>query len=494
VLRRRDATLVVASLGLVALVGAASLARPFAGDQALFVVGGRQLTHGARMYGDFWDIKQPAIYWFYGLAGRAFGSHEVGIHLAELIWQLALAVVAVLVLRPRLREPRLLALAPLVTVGLYYATAQTIELTQLESLVGLPALLALWCAVGAGRPGQRWLRLAGCGLAAGVVLTFKFVFLPVAGVFAVVALWQTRRVDRRPVALASAAALLLAGAAVPLGLLVLRTWRDGQLGFAAHTWFTVPRHITALPGVRTRARLFSESRPYALRWAPLLVLAVPAVLRRRSDPLVVGLVGWVAAGVVVVLLQLWWIYLWAALIVPVGLLGVLGADVALERWRAADDQRRLRPLAVGLGLLAILPVAVSVERQRPLARDRFGATATGRRHLRDQAYGPARADVASLRGDPRAGPMYVLGDPTIMYLTERDQAVATNGWSPELFLPEQCRDLAHELAVARPEHVFINAGALATVRERCPDGPDPLPPRYVPAGRSARGVWYRALP
>src|SRR5439155_20965102 len=57
VLRRRDATLVVSSLGCVLLPGVASLARPFAGDQALFVVGGRQLLHGARMYGDFWDIS-----------------------------------------------------------------------------------------------------------------------------------------------------------------------------------------------------------------------------------------------------------------------------------------------------------------------------------------------------------------------------------------------------------------------------------------------------
>ena len=74
VLRRRDATLVVAGLGCGLLLGVASLARPFAGDQALFVVGGRQLLHGARMYGDFWDIKQPAIYSFYGMAGRVLSD------------------------------------------------------------------------------------------------------------------------------------------------------------------------------------------------------------------------------------------------------------------------------------------------------------------------------------------------------------------------------------------------------------------------------------
>ena len=135
-----------------------------------------------------------------------------------------------------------------------------------------------------------------------------------------------------------------------------------------------------------------------------------------------------------------------------------------------------------------------MERQRPLVRDRFGATAAGRRHLRDAVYGQAQADLASLRGDPRVGSMYVLGDPTVMYLARRDQAVATNGWSPELFLPEQCRDLSRELAATRPAHVFLDTGALATVHGRCPHEPGPLPPRYAPDGRSAHGVWYRPLP
>ena len=104
---------------------------------------------------------------------------------------------------------------------------------------------------------------------------------------------------------------------------------------------------------------------------------------------------------------------------------------------------------------------------------------------------PSVSDVASLRGDLRDGSMYVLGDPTILYLTGQDQAVATNGWSPDIFLPEQCRALARELAATRPDHVFISTNALATTRSRCPQGPDPLPSRYILDGRSAEGAWYR---
>ena len=64
------------ALGAVVIAGLVNLAYPFAGDQALFTLGGRALAEGAVLYRDFWELKQPGILYFYFLAGQMFGFTE----------------------------------------------------------------------------------------------------------------------------------------------------------------------------------------------------------------------------------------------------------------------------------------------------------------------------------------------------------------------------------------------------------------------------------
>jgi hypothetical protein len=79
----------------IAVLGAARLAYPFHGDQALFMLGARTLAGGGTLYVDFWDCKQPGIYLLYLLAGRFFGFDEIGVHLFELVWNLGWAAAVI---------------------------------------------------------------------------------------------------------------------------------------------------------------------------------------------------------------------------------------------------------------------------------------------------------------------------------------------------------------------------------------------------------------
>src|SRR4029453_3997297 len=88
------------ALGLVVLAGGLCLAMPFWGDQALFTVYARQLTQGAVLYRDIFDVKQPGIFLFYIMGGSLFGFTEIGIHLFELIYWLGFSVFALITLRP----------------------------------------------------------------------------------------------------------------------------------------------------------------------------------------------------------------------------------------------------------------------------------------------------------------------------------------------------------------------------------------------------------
>ena len=55
------------------------------------------------LYRDFWDVKQPGIYLFYLVGGSVLGYSEVALHLFELAYQLAFAVVLIVTLRGRSR-------------------------------------------------------------------------------------------------------------------------------------------------------------------------------------------------------------------------------------------------------------------------------------------------------------------------------------------------------------------------------------------------------
>ena len=147
--------LIVASLFLVLVLGALRLPAPFTGDQALFTTAGEAITAGAKLYRDIWDIKQPGIFFFYQAAGRLFGFTEVGVHLFELFYQLAFALVLVRTLSRYFESRAALALVPLLTVGFYYAISDDWSLTQLEALAGFPLYVCLWSALRASERGQQ---------------------------------------------------------------------------------------------------------------------------------------------------------------------------------------------------------------------------------------------------------------------------------------------------------------------------------------------------
>src|ERR1044071_5583827 len=70
-------------LSAIVLIGVLYLAQPFYDDQALFVVGAQKMGQGQVLYRDYWDIKQPAVFLFYLLAGKCLGFTELGIHAFE---------------------------------------------------------------------------------------------------------------------------------------------------------------------------------------------------------------------------------------------------------------------------------------------------------------------------------------------------------------------------------------------------------------------------
>jgi len=484
----------VASLLVVAAIGVIYLNYPFMGDQALFAVFARMMDHGAVLYRDIWDVKQPAIFVFYLVAGRAFGFSEMGVHLLELLMWLGFAGVVSWLLHARMRTKWTAALFPVLMVGSYYAAARPKQLTQIEALVGPFLFAAGWLAL-PRREGSNRGRLFLAGVAGGIVLSFKLMLGLV-----LVALWLPTLVEwvRRRGGVRSAASRLvlpiLTGVAVPISIAVVYFAAKGQLGVLWDTTFVYPpRFIGVVP--RPVGRLLDSLKLVGALYLPLLGLAgyhVWWVVRRGLDRLDQMLFLWLAAGSLTFLLQLWWSYLLLVMLVPVAVLAVEGFDDLVSN----IQRGRMLVVVATVLILASLPSAVNVGRT-VLEWVRSDALLSDQGAAEFKAsLGPGYVDATrsvSFLDAEADGAIYVFGDPTYLYLSGRDQAAAINGWSPEMLTPELWGSLADQLREARPSFLYVSGWAYEWIALRGPVVRELIDTRFSPYLHDQSGTWYRLV-
>lgn len=481
-------------LGLVAVLGALHLPYPFQGDQALFTIFARSFAEGAVLYRDFWDVKQPGIFWFYGLAGRLFGFDEVGVHLLELILWLGFSLFLVVTLGHRFRSPVTKALLPLLTAGWYYASVlRPMLLTQIEILVGVPLFVALWLAIRpAGELGSLS-RLVGAGVAGGIALILKLFLLPLlAAIWAVALIGRARDAPgRRVAAMASGALALALGVALPPVLAVLHLARGGALEIAAWTTFVYPGQAMAV-SERPFSRLVISVGWFAVFYAPILFLAAVRLLapgRAALDRLTIGLLTWIAAGAILVLFQLWWPYHLYLLAIPLGILAAEGLDALLERPRGIS-----RGMIAALVVLALPAVGLTAHKTFTLLRTGLGLTPAARRAYQAVYAEPYRSIPVQAKAvggaAPAEGSMYVFGDPLYLMLTDRPQAIPLNGWSPDMWTEAMWIRALADLEAARPATIVVEGWAADMMRERAPAAIAFLARDYRAVGRWPEAVWY----
>jgi hypothetical protein len=501
-----------AVLAGVAAAGALNLPVPIDADQAFFATGAREVLAGGALYRDFWDLKQPGIFWFYAVAGRTAGFTELGLHAVELVYMLALAGVLLVTLRGPAGSARVARLAALLTVGVYYAAAGANQLGQVEGLAGFPIFLALWCALrAADSPGGARGWLVSSGIAGGVALAFKLLLLPIlAGVWGV-ALFATPWATRWPTvrALARWLAAVGLGLALTLGAVAAILGAQGVLAEALWTFFVYPARLAAgTRGVGVPGFLAAGLIWFSGNFGPVLGLALVgayAGLGRgapaldASGRLRYALVVWVASGALVIALQRkWWGYHYLLLLVPLGILAAGGIDAV---WRETTAEARPRVprwvaaptlmffflgLLTALGQKAILfrhglPAAPEAERLR--YADRFNVN-----------YAPYFRDTAFLR-DPgsRPGPIYVLGDPVLYYVAGRTQAVAIPGQWFENYDAGTWDRLAEQLARRAPVYIYVHEPLWEWMAEPPAQIRRILAERYRVLRRAPNGTWYERV-
>ncbi len=485
-----------AVLAVIAVLGAVNLPTPFWGDQALFAVFARGLDDGAVLYRDLWDLKQPAIYYFYLAGGRLFGFDEVGVHALELVYLLAFSWVLLRTGGAFLeRRPSRLVL-PLLAVGLYCVIAEERQMTQVEILIAFPLYLAFWFSL--GRPGA-W-RSGGClfvsGLTAAVVASFKLLFTPIVGAFWVAALALRLRQVRggRLREALRFAAPLAGGFALPTSAYLLHAHLTGTLELVWWTWFVFPTQALGVAELKA-SRLISSAGWFAESFAPAIGLAIVtgiAALRgRRRNRFVAAAALWLLVGLGIIVAETWWWRYYLLLIVPpLGMLAAAGVDELLGLRRPARIALAVIALGLGQGAFASFADKVATLREHGLALAAADRAAYQRAvHSRYRILAP---EVEFIRERVASGtPIYVFGEPTLLYLARLPYAIPINGWSLEEWSPELWRRAVEQLQAARPEYVFVRSFFVRRVR-RAPELVALLTRHYDAVRLTRSGVWYRS--
>jgi hypothetical protein len=494
-------------LGIVLALGLLNLMQPLAWDQAMFALGARRMHHGGVLYRDYWDPKQPGMFFFYELAGVLFGFDGIGFHTLELIALLALAAVLLITLRERFERRWIASLTPLLTVGWYYTVTSDWHLTQIESLAGLPLYLCGWWALRAAETEERRTRhLLLSGLMGGLVLTLKLVFVPVVAAMWLMALWKRNAAQsgqqgsglgarRRGAALLT----LLAGAWIAILPIAGYFAANHAVSLAWWTTFVYPgQALSQLHTFRVHY-LLSGLRWFCFTWSPLLVLAIlglRAAARRGVDLLSAMLGMWLAVGFFVLMIQSlsYWEYQYLLLSVPAGVLAARGLDAI---WNGIE--RPVARVAVALALLAI-PHWYLVHKTETLVKRHFALTPADRAAYQaevsfDRAIPRILDDAGFLmRPEARSGAIWVMGNPLIYWLTGREQAVPRNGASfIEYATVEEWTRLTRSLEVAQPVYVFVSESYLPMIArstDKCAGFLNWLATDYRVMRRSREGFWF----
>jgi len=476
----------VAAAAFVTAAGFVQLPAPFHGDQALFEVVARALRDGARLYVDIWDNKQPGVFWFFLAGGHLFGFSEIGAHALELLWQTACALLLALALRPLFDRAALAAAVPLATVGAYYCATGSRQMTQVEALIGFPLFCSLWLS----RPGRGPWAFFFSGVAAGIVAVFKQVIAPIAVVFWILAVLRARRDQKEPLSSSVRFRLLPAAAGVLAALAAAAAWFAAHDSLGALAWnvFVYPLGALLVAQPAPRIRFFASGFWFLSRCAPWIALAVWGAFRGRRDWLRGDCIGWIAAAVVILGAQRFslWDYHFLMFVVPVGILAVRGIEAISTR---TVVRVALVAAACVPGLILLAPKAAAWV---PIAPG-FDPEAVAVYQRAQSTYYLDLGRESAFLGEPDAlpGPIYVWGDPRILLLSGRRQAVPLCGWAWEDMLDEPIAEAARQLAAAPPPYLYVSADARNVLRRRVPAILDWMKTVYEPLKTGGHGEWLK---
>lgn len=490
---------------IIIIIGIIHLPFPFYGDQAFFMLGAKEINEGMVLYKDFWDVKQPAIFFFYLIAGKMFGFTEVGVHIFELIYWIGFSVVLIWFLK-RIRafsNEAITYLAPLLIVGTYYGFGNYRLFTQVEALVNFPLLLTIafnYLYLEKGKHQHLWIFLSG--VMGGIVLLFKLIFAPI-----LLAFWgylffhhiiTTKNNFLKELKVPAFIGLGTIAAWIPF---FVYSYQNDIIPLCYETFVKYPPQIIKHGERKTFAFLLHSIRAFAdsiIFFIPISLFSILLRLKGRTFPIILWL--WLLTASILILLQTtsWYPYQFQILYVPFILLALIGVDFLFEK---ADIIKTglwtKNTFIIKLFLIATLgyPALYStLSKVKELKSFNFGITHKDRiafSSLRKENREAYEAAICLNQLSSKKCPVFVINDPTVYYYAGRNQAIAQSGWSMQLFIPGQMELLINELKEKKPCFIFISSDANSSLEKKGTVLLTWIKNNYTVASSDKIGNWYK---
>lgn len=453
---------IIAILGIVVL-GVVNLPMPFFGDQAFFLLGAKEIDEGLVLYRDFWDIKQPGIFFFYFVGGNIFGFTHIGIHLFELFYWLSFSIVLLWFFNNNevFKNRSFNYLAPVMIVGTYYSLSYPSVLTQVEILVNYPLMLIIIFNVLYKKSNKKkllWLFFSG--VAGGLILYFKFIFAPLlVGFWLIIFLSELNNF--------SVYSLLLRIFILSSGIIIVwipfifYCYSNDILELCYKTFIVYPPLVLEYGQNKDINHLFNSIKSFFSKIFLILPLTLGSLFLLRKRFLTIDMWCWIIVSIFIIVIQRtsWYSYHFAILYSPIIILSLIWIDNFLLKLNF--NKQILFLFIFILIFINSISLAFLAKKIINLSKFNFALTNIDKTkysiHISKHNYFAYNVSqqLNSISND--RCPIFVVDDPLIYYYTKRNQAISQSGWSMHLFLPGQLDILESELKIKKPCYIFIRS-------------------------------------
>ncbi|MHB1317775.1 MAG: ArnT family glycosyltransferase [Anaerolineae bacterium] len=217
----RYGTQCVISMLLVLLLGLPSLTYPFGRDQGEYATIATEMLRGKVIYRDVFNVKPPATHLVHALSLVLFGHAMLSVRTLDLLWQVATALV-ILLIGQRVTQRWYGGPLAAVLYAVWYYGFDFWNTAQTDGWQTLPVALGVLAYLRARETDRPWAYLA-CGAGIGVGVLFKYPIGILAPLLMVHSLSLPKSAGWR------GAALIAAGALAPVALCAVAFQAQGAL-------------------------------------------------------------------------------------------------------------------------------------------------------------------------------------------------------------------------------------------------------------------------
>jgi len=459
---------IICSTIILIILSICHIYMPFYGDQAFFLTGAKVIQEGGILYKDFWDFKQPGIFYFFRIGGGIFSYTEEGIHLFEIFyWMLFSITLIYLSIKGKIFSNKWLNyIIPLLTIGIYLNISSRTYITQVEILVSAPLIILIFL-LNNFRKSKRFDIYIIIGILISFILLLKLTFIiPIVCliVFHFILLFKDK-VSFKTILFHKILPLFL-GFILALIPFILYVIKNDIIELVYNTYFVAPFDVISIVRKKSPTIFFINFAKFLVKTFPLIIFSGLVIVQnfKKRNELISMLTILLFTSIYIIYMQKfsYFSYHYLLLIFPQGILTLIFLDNFFK-----SDNKIMKWLQIRMSRFSILILLVALfgvqeyyfVKKTKVLLNYFPLNNSNSLYYKEfyhTEYRSYNEETKFIRKEEGEFEIFVCGSPLIYYLSNRKQAIPSNGWSLELYTEDRWLTLKLEIAKKTPKYIYIS--------------------------------------